>query len=174
MYKVEDTESNEIFAIKLEIPQQNYPLSKEAKILMKLQHIPGVPKLHCYGQQDRLFYMGMQLLDNDLSYYMSKSNKKFNSRTVLNISSALTQILRKVHEAGVIHRDLKPENIMYKDPLLHSNQEFNTGNKSISNLYIIDFGISKFYVRRKEDINNDIVKEFMGTTRYASIASHIG
>jgi len=67
----------------------------------------------------------------------------------------------------VLHRDLKPENMM----LDGSN-----------NLYLIDFGISKIYIRRNGIImyvssSPRPFKErvsFVGTSRYASIAAHKG
>lgn len=63
----------------------------------------------------------------------------------------------------MIHRDLKPENILM-------------GRENETHMvYIIDFGISKTY---RDSTGKHIVfrenKPFIGTTRYASIAAHLG
>ena len=80
-------------------------------------------------------------------------------------------ILENIHKRGILHRDLKPENVLVGR------------DREASTLYVVDFGISKFY----RDSNgthmyfiwcnwspfNDS-KPFLGTSRYASIAAHKG
>ena len=71
--------------------------------------------------------------------------------------------MENVHNRSIVHRDLKPENIL-----------FGRGDKENS-VYLIDYGISKQF---KDSNNNHIPfrynKPFIGTARYASIASHKG
>ena len=72
---------------------------------------------------------------------------------------------------SVLHRDIKPENIL-------------TGRDNDSNLYLVDFGISKFYRDKKGRHMYDSLKifksnfsenkPFLGTSRYASLAAHKG
>ena len=80
------------------------------------------------------------------------------------------QILGNIFEAvsflhcnGIIHRDIKPENI-----LVGKGDQGDT-------IYFVDFGISKYY---KDNLGRHIAyrekKSFIGTTRYASIAAHLG
>ena len=42
-------------------------------------------------------------------------------------------ILENVHKRGIVHRDIKPENILVGR------------DRESSSLYLVDFGISKFY-----------------------------
>lgn len=64
--------------------------------------------------------------------------------------------MKRIHERGIVHQDLKPQNIM---------------RNANGNLVIIDFGLASF-------IQNDFTKQkkrgFVGTPRYASLASHRG
>lgn len=58
---------------------------------------------------------------------------------------------------NIIHRDLKPENIL--------------GASQSDKIYLIDFGIAKNLESNKK--NKEKIS-FIGTTRYASIAAHLG
>ena len=84
-------------------------------------------------------------------------------KTIILIADQLITILEEVHNLGIVHRDLKPENIVL------GRGEFNT------QVYLIDFGISKIY---KDNYGRHIPwkdkKSFIGTARYASLAAHEG
>jgi serine/threonine protein kinase len=67
-----------------------------------------------------------------------------------------------LHAKNLIHRDIKPEN-------------FVIGHDDISMLYLIDFGLSKYY----RDVHGKHIpytdkKGIIGTARYASIHAHKG
>lgn len=64
--------------------------------------------------------------------------------------------MKRIHERGIVHQDLKPQNIM---------------RNSFGNLIIIDFGLASFY---KSTMNKQKKRGFIGTPRYASLASHKG
>ncbi|CAK91525.1 unnamed protein product (macronuclear) [Paramecium tetraurelia] len=137
-------------------------LEREVQILKKLDGAEGFPKYFWSGEDQGYNILVIQLLGKDLAYHF-KQLKKFSLKTVLTLGIQAVQILERSHQKGVIHRDLKPENM-----ILGVGRE-------ISKLYLIDFGISKIY----RDANGKHIsfkeqKSFLGTTRYASIAAHLG
>ena len=103
----------------------------------------------------------MEILGKDLSHYL-KIYQKFSLKNILQIASSCVSTMQEIHKKGVIHRDLKPENIM-----------FGHGEKS-NHVYIVDFGISKMFIKNNRHISFKENKSFIGTTRYASIAAHKG
>ncbi len=66
------------------------------------------------------------------------------------------------HNKNLIHRDIKPEN-------------FVIGNEHLGTIYLIDFGLSKYY---KDGTGKHIPpvekKGLIGTARYASLNAHFG
>merc|ERR1711874_866018 len=69
--------------------------------------------------------------------------------------------LGELYSMGLIHRDIKPENFMLDDK-----------NNNIVN--IIDFGLSKSYIRNKTHTPFRDDKSLVGTARYTSIYTHRG
>ncbi|CAD8054814.1 unnamed protein product [Paramecium sonneborni] len=160
MQGIDQKNGNQV-AIKIERPENEHlnSLDKEVEILERIQNIKGVPQLYYYGWEDDYNVIVMELLQKDLSSIL-KQRKKFSLKSVFQLSIELVQILEEIHKQGVLHRDLKPENMMLDDK---------------NTVYLIDYGISKIYIRKNGILNpfKDKVP-FLGTSRYASIAAHKG
>ncbi|CAD8135853.1 unnamed protein product [Paramecium octaurelia] len=156
-----DQKNGNQVAIKVEKPENEHlhSLDKEVEILSRLTNIKGVPQILYYGWEDSYNVIVMELLQKDLASIL-KQRKKMCLKSILQLSIELVQILEEIHKQGVLHRDLKPENVMLDDK-----------NK----VYLIDFGISKIYIRKNGMLIpfKDRVP-FIGTSRYASIAAHKG
>lgn len=72
---------------------------------------------------------------------------------------SMIEIISRIHEAGIVHRDIKPENFMLSvDKRLH----------------IIDFGLSRFYMKGDKHIINTYDRSIVGTMRYISTHIHDG
>jgi serine/threonine protein kinase len=71
----------------------------------------------------------------------------------------MIEIIHRVHDAGIVHRDIKPENFML------------TVDKR---LHVIDFGLSRFYMKGDKHVVNTCDKSIVGTMRYISTHIHDG
>jgi serine/threonine protein kinase len=85
---------------------------------------------------------------------------------------AMLQIISRVHEAGIVHRDIKPENFMISFPTAEQKQKKEVDGEKM--LHIIDFGLSKFYMKGDKHVINTHDRSIVGTIRYISKYTHDG
>lgn len=83
---------------------------------------------------------------------------------------SMLQIINRVHDAGIVHRDIKPENFMISLPNTEQKQQ-ETSEKM---LHIIDFGLSRFYMKGDSHVINTYDRSIVGTIRYISTHIHDG
>ncbi|MEW6278120.1 MAG: serine/threonine-protein kinase, partial [Candidatus Eremiobacterota bacterium] len=75
-----------------------------------LRH-PNLVHLYDWGQQDRYFYLAMELLEGEtLAARLARGPLPV--KQVLRLGLEVARALQAAHAAGVVHRDLKPENLM--------------------------------------------------------------
>lgn len=151
--------NNKIYAVKYQ-KKNNYSLLTEYKIMKSLQNIDCVPRIDIYNIEEDLYsYYGMQLLDITLiDYYDKMYNRgKNTTKMIKDIFVNMINIIRSVHDNGILHGDLKPENFM-----------FDTNMK----LYIIDFGLSKYYMINNKHIPLKHVSQTTGSLHYMSLNNH--
>ncbi|CAD8167742.1 unnamed protein product [Paramecium pentaurelia] len=163
VYCGQDINTRALVAIKIEKGnKEDSSLEREAEILKRLQKVPQIPKLYWAGKEGDSNVLVIQYLGRDLTHYM-KTFRKFSLRCVLNIAEQMINIIENIHKNKVLHRDIKPENV-----LVGKEEEENL-------LFIVDFGISKFYKDENDShISYRENQPFIGTTRYASINAHKG
>ena len=150
--------TSEKVAIKIEKKSTISLLKHEATLYNKCRNIKGIPKLRNYGVEENYNYIVIDFLGDSLDDIKIKHGGYIELSIVLNIGIQLINIIEKLHNIGIIHRDLKPENI-----LLGLEKE----KKSI---YLIDFGISRFYINSKgchiQYVDN---KKYMGNIIFMSL-----
>ena len=83
---------------------------------------------------------------------------------------SMLQIINRVHDAGIVHRDIKPENFMISLPNTEQKQKEDGGKM----LHIIDFGLSRFYMKGDSHVVNTYDRSIVGTIRYISTHIHEG
>lgn len=158
-----------LVAIKLEPRNKEMQiLSTEADIYRYLHrtekdpHKIGIPKIYWSGVQDDYNVLIIEMLGPNLENLMSlNGHHQFTLKTTVLLAQEIIKKIRYVHSRGIIHRDIKPENFVIG---LNSND-----------IYIIDFGLCKFF-KRKDNSHIPMVvdKKLIGTVRYASVNSHMG
>ena len=92
----------------------------------------------------------------------SIKNKKqtFSLKLILQIGIQITKLLKTIHDKGIVHRDIKPDNF-----LLGLDNDKN-------NIYIIDFGFCKTYMRDGTHIPLSKTSNLIGSLTYASTKAH--
>lgn len=147
-------------AIKLESYEHN-SIKHEARIINYLysKGVNKIPQIHWYGIFKDHRCLVMNYYSISLTDFINAKDPTKRIKLINRIFIKMIEILESIHEHFVIHRDIKPDNFMI------SNNE----------LYLIDFGLSTFYIDENE--NHVLLKEecnIVGTPKYASINIHNG
>jgi len=142
VYRGLNRDNNEKIIIK-ELKTNNLnKLIREVNILKLCKNIPRVIKILDFFKNDESYYLVFPY------YNCQASRVMFSNFTLVEIKIFMHKFLitlDKLHAAGVIHRDLKPGNILVK---------------SCSEFYIIDFGISDFYIPFRKFCNKIGTRNF--------------
>jgi serine/threonine protein kinase len=131
----------------------------------------NIPKIIWYGQSEipnespTKMYSCLVLpyYDCSLKQIMKQTSRTdIPSLPLKSWMSQMLHIIQSIHQLYVIHRDLKPDNFMIKD----------------SQIYLIDFGISTFFIHGETGThvpkNQESNQEIIGSPIYASIHIHEG
>ena len=165
VYMVIDKSNNTEYAAKIEEKKSNSRLKEEYDIYKKLKRRgmkTGIPKVITFIETNKQQILIMQLLGKSLDNILEETNGKLNLETVLKLGLEMTKLLESIHNAGFIHRDIKPNNFLI-------------GLNADSDIYIMDFGLSKQYISSdKKHITMKVERSLVGTARYASINVHMG
>lgn len=161
VYKAENIRTKENVAIKLEKnTNEHKSLKFEAKIYQYLGKIDGFPQLKMFGTFDDINYMVIDLLGKPLSH-MIHYYKAFSLKTTLILGIQIINRIKTLHESQLIHRDIKPSNFI-----------FGSGVKSTNKLYLIDFGFAKRYLNNRTHIQENRIKNIIGSKNFVSLNVH--
>lgn len=166
VYKARDLLCSDLYAIKISAkisPNKEVykSLKNEAKILEKLNGIPGFPKLKIFFKDDFAGYLVMSYLGNNLSDIHNICNKKLSLLTISYIGFQLIERIQTFHNLGFIHRDIKPANICV--------------DEIEKKICLIDFSLSKSYLDQDNmHIEHKNIKSFTGTLTFSSSNAMMG
>lgn len=146
--------NNNQVAIKIQFKNVTNILKQEAQIYKYLQGNIGIPTIYNYGNQDGFNYLVLDLLGPSL--YEIDIEK----HDVIKYFLDALNIIEILHNKYLIHRDIKPENFL-----------LNLERKS---LFLIDYGLTKIYIKNNEHIKECKDKKLIGTPNYCSINVHNG
>tara|TARA_B100000123_G_scaffold240910_1_gene194357 strand:- start:14155 stop:15003 length:849 start_codon:yes stop_codon:yes gene_type:complete len=160
IYLGRDINNDKEVAIKLESKANNYvTLKNEANILKYLydNRCSHVPLLYWFGNYNHKFVIIVSKYD--CSLYDYALNNSISQNTVNIIMVKLISIIEDIHSLFIVHRDIKPHHFMIKN----------------NNLYLIDFGISTFYVNENREHKQNIKGNYIiGSPNYLSFFLHEG
>lgn len=160
VYKGRNKRTGDLVAIKVE------PLANDTKLLKNessfYQHLKdsiGIPAIKWFGKDDVNYYMVIDLLGPSLEQFKQKQlGECFSLRLTLQIGIQIINLLMCIHDKGLVHRDIKPDNF-----LLGLNDK---------QIYIVDFGLCKTFVRENQHIPPGKTNNIIGTPNYASVNAH--
>ncbi len=104
--------------------------------------------------------------DTNVDTNIDKS-KNYIVKEVTKYCIMILQIIKKIHDKGIVHRDIKPDNIMIG--LIKSDNGFTE-----KRVYLIDFGLSIFYISNKKHNINFKMNNQVGTQIFMSKNIHEG
>jgi len=164
VYKAINIENEKFVAIKVEKKKnlQRNRLQHELQIYQKLNKYKITPHILWYGTQFDTHFLVMDYMGLSFDKIFKNNNQKFSLKTVAMLAIDLLSILETFHDLSFIHRDLKPNNIVIGQYPNHKK------------IYLIDFGLSKSYLKDNKHIKLIKKKSLVGTLRYASIRTHRG
>lgn len=159
--------NNQQVAIKFEPRKCEAPqLRDEYRSYRILNEVIGVPRAYFFGQEGVHNILVIDLLGPSLEDLFDWCNRKFSTKTVVQVAKQMIQRIQSTHEHNLIYRDVKPDNFLIGKPdTPHANM-----------VYIVDFGMAKQYrdPKTKTHIPYREKKALSGTARYMSINTHLG
>ena len=161
VWKGSNIRTNEVVAIKIENSSSKFKiLKRETTILNYLfrEHVKKVPSIYWFGQYENNTCLIMTYFSLNILEYM-ESLSELNITTLYKIMKKCLNVLKSIHQHGVLHRDIKPQNFMIKH----------------DDIYLIDFGLSIFYIDENDrHIEKQDSENVVGTPKYISYFNHNG
>jgi len=160
IYKGQNIRTLELVAIKIEpIGNETKLLKNESTAYQYLNNIDGIPSVKWFGKDEDNYYMVIHLLGDSLQTIKNKRDC-FSLKLVLQIGIHIVELLKTIHEKGLVHRDIKPDNFLLG---------LNSDSKRI---FIIDFGFCKSYLFDGKHVPQKRTHNLIGSRTYASINAH--
>ena len=161
VYKARNKRTNALVAIKKGTDSTEMKLLKnEIDIYSHLKGGKGIPIVIWHGIENDKYYMVINLLGSSLTNCTSKQST-MNIDAVVKLGKQMIQRISYIHGKLLLHRDVKPDNFLFE-------------RDNVDKIYLIDFGLSKFYIREEDHIPFRDDRSLLGSMNYVSINVHHG
>ena len=144
--------------IAIKIEEKEKYLQNESDIYDKIKGIKNMAIKYDFIIKNKKSYLIMPLYYNSSDKFLKINSKYFNEKDVLMLAIQILQQLNNLHKFEIIHNDIKPDNFVF--------------DKNTNKFKLIDFGLSKFYIKEKKHIKFSKKCPRYGTYRYMSINAH--
>jgi serine/threonine protein kinase len=168
IYTAVNVNTQEEVAIKVEdINTKSPQLLLEAKLYQYLhsdnsEPAEGFPRMIQCITHSHYNLLVLELMGKSIDELFYLCDDRFSLKTVLMIAEQAITRVEYLHSKGFLHRDIKPENLLIG------------AGKQKDIIYMIDFGLSKKFMRDGKHIEFAEGKKLTGTARYSSINTHKG
>jgi len=161
IYKGQNIRTSEQIAIKVEpIENQTKLIKNESIIYNYLKNINGIPSVKWFGKDEINYYMVIDLLGHSLKT-IKDYKKVFSLKATFQLGIQIVNLLKSIHEKGLIHRDIKPDNFL-----------FGLAERK-TQIFMIDFGLCKSFLNNdRTHIDMKKNQNLIGSQTYASINAH--
>ncbi len=161
VYKARNKRTNALVAIKKGTdPTEMKLLKNEIDLYSYLKGGKGIPIVIWHGIENDKYYMVITLLGSSLTNFTSKQST-MNIDAVVKLGKQMIQRISYIHGKLLLHRDVKPDNFLFE-------------RDNVDKIYLIDFGLSKFYIREEHHIPFRDDRSLLGSMNYVSINVHHG
>ncbi|KAI1782080.1 kinase-like domain-containing protein [Ganoderma leucocontextum] len=115
----------------------------EACALLRLRDHPGIPQVFAWGRSQYFEYLAMEHLGDNLP--ATVKDVGLTQRNLIILICQMLDVIKYVHEKGIIHCDIKPNNFV-----------FGLG-ENLGRLYLIDFGLCRLWSNTDPRLNRGAV-----------------
>ena len=99
--------------------------------IMKLLNHPNVVEMKEVFEDKQKMYVVMEMIEGGELFEKIRAKKVFSEYVAFHICRQLLEVVKYLHEVGIVHRDIKPENILLSD------------DSEIPTIKLADFGLSQ-------------------------------
>ena len=153
IYKGIDIINGTSVALKISFNHKSGNFLKSESEILKILKGYGIPELKYFGEFQNYNILIEPFLGKSLGRLFNENNNKFLLNDVLLIAIQILTRLEFIHNKGIIHCDIKPDNFIPQKNII----------------YIIDFGLSSFFIINKKHIECKESNKIIGTAKYASV-----
>jgi len=119
------------YAVKI-VDRSKRDCDEEVQILLRYGQHPNIISLRDMFEEEEKVYLVFELMRGGELLDKILRQKFFSEREARAVMEKVTNVVKYLHQNGVVHRDLKPSNILYSD---------DSGNPDT--IRICDFGFAK-------------------------------